>query len=267
MNHLHEKVIDNLWGREIQIFETRNAEGQIIKTDSINTYKNHLWLTLATFGRLRAIDFLSIILFSVQHLSMRGLGTFEPNGNEEDESLIIESWASEIKKAVSLDEIQAIDPITLLRLSTLPKNWDWRLSIEEADKFLVKRQMKKTCGEVIEFLLSGSKSNIELIAETMNPSLISENISDGNYLNINTTQQKKIANWHEEARKIADEVDIKNLRQNTNPSLHIIGDDVSKIMKEKGIADVSGSTVKREALQGDRWTRPRYKKDSGGLGV
>ena len=73
-------------------------------------------------------------------------------------------------------------------------------------------------------------------------------------------------NWHEAARKIADEVDIKNSRLNTNPSLSDIGDDVSKIMKEKGISNVSGSTVKREALQGDRWTRPRNIKDSGGAG-
>lgn len=78
----------------------------------------------------------------------------------------------------------------------------------------------------------------------------------------------KKANWHDDARAIADELHLRDLAAGAHCALAPMGDRVAKIMRERGIegpqGPVSGATVKREALQGGKWKRPTTQTTTGG---
>ncbi len=80
----------------------------------------------------------------------------------------------------------------------------------------------------------------------------------------------KKANWHDDARAIADELHLRDLAAGAHCALAPMGDRVAKIMRERGIegpqGPVSGATVKREALQSGKWKRPTPQKTTGGNG-
>lgn len=76
--------------------------------------------------------------------------------------------------------------------------------------------------------------------------------------------------WTEKARAIANELDMRDLHAGAYTSVTEMGDRVAAEMHMHGIngprGPVSGATVKREALQGSKWIRPRNKKQAGETG-
>ena len=83
----------------------------------------------------------------------------------------------------------------------------------------------------------------------------------------------KTANWHDAARAIADELELTDKAPGRDPvhsSVTDMADRVAVKMRERGIegplGPVSGATVKREALQGGRWKRPKPQATTGGNG-
>ncbi|MDV2116474.1 hypothetical protein [Alcaligenes faecalis] len=83
-------------------------------------------------------------------------------------------------------------------------------------------------------------------------------------------KQENPADWKEQARAIADELDTRDAKGGTYSSLTDMADRVAAEMRKRGVngqrGPVSGATVKREALQGGLWTRPRDKKEAGEKG-
>ncbi len=73
------------------------------------------------------------------------------------------------------------------------------------------------------------------------------------------------SSWQDKARTIADEIDGEDAATTGDPwsSLTDMADRVAEKMRERGIhgphGPLSGSTIKREALQGGRWHRERKK--------
>lgn len=68
--------------------------------------------------------------------------------------------------------------------------------------------------------------------------------------------------WRDIARTIADELDTRDEKAGASGSITDIAERVAKEMRARKIngpqgMPLSGATVKREALQGGRWTRPR----------
>jgi hypothetical protein len=90
------------------------------------------------------------------------------------------------------------------------------------------------------------------------------------------TKQAKPNNskhWHDKAREIADDIDRRDESQGGQDSLIGIADRVAKKFREMSIqgshGPLTGSTIKRDALQGGKWVRPRDKKlaeETGGTG-
>lgn len=76
--------------------------------------------------------------------------------------------------------------------------------------------------------------------------------------------------WQDEARAIADELDTRDAQLCTHDSLTNLADRVAAEMRERNIkgprGPVTGSTIRREALQGGLWARPRDREKPGGAG-
>ena len=84
---------------------------------------------------------------------------------------------------------------------------------------------------------------------------------------------KKLTDWTVEARAIADEYYEKDMKAGVQDSLMGYSERVAKEMRNRDINGQRGlltpNTVKREALQSDKWWQPRLKKrrsESGGAG-
>lgn len=76
--------------------------------------------------------------------------------------------------------------------------------------------------------------------------------------------------WQDKARAIADELDQKDAAVGAHDSVTSMGNRVAAEMRKRQIygpnGPLSGSTVKREALQGGLWVRPRDKESAGETG-
>lgn len=108
---------------------------------------------------MTGIECLAMILFEVD----------ESLFNPEPARRIVESWATELRKAVSAGEIQACDPVTLLALETLPDSWKWNLSMADADKLIAARGMEWRFGEAALHLFNECKQAIDIPACTRIP--------------------------------------------------------------------------------------------------
>ena len=149
MNDLFEKVLHHIEGSETEVRNWQTLDG--IKPVTVTTYGPDRWIeSVHENGRLMAVDCLAMILFCVRD-------TFNP----EHERRIVESWAVELRKAVSTGEIQARDPVTLLALESLPDGWEWLLSMADADKFIAARGMEWRFGEFALHLFNECEQAIE----------------------------------------------------------------------------------------------------------
>jgi len=76
--------------------------------------------------------------------------------------------------------------------------------------------------------------------------------------------------WQEQARAIADEIDARDQALGTHDSITSIAGRVAVEMRKRDIkgprGPLSGNTIKREALQGGLWARPRGRKTPGETG-
>ena len=146
MADLFEQVLHHLEGEENEIQNWKSETGE--RAYSVPSFGPDRWIERAALGRFMAIDVLAVILFCVRD-------TFDI----EKESRIVDGWAAELRKAASDGEIQARDPLTLLALGTLLTDWEWLISISDADKFVVARGMSWKCSEQVEYLLEQARQS------------------------------------------------------------------------------------------------------------
>lgn len=136
---LFNQVRHALEGEETEISIADSINGPV--RVEIKTFGPDRWIEKAQLGRIDAINFLAIILFAVRL-------TFDP----EAERRIVNEWAAELRAAAKSGEITPRNLISLLPIRELPDDWDWLVSLEDADAFVKNRGMSWTCTEVIAHL-------------------------------------------------------------------------------------------------------------------
>lgn len=150
MTDLFERVFHHIEGTETEIQNWHTLDG--IKTVEFHSFGPDRWIeSVHERGRMTGVECLAMILFEVD------VSFSDP----EPARRIVEAWAVELRKAVSAGEIQARDPVTLLKLETLPDGWEWLLSMADADKFIAARGMEWRFAEVALHLFNESKQAIE----------------------------------------------------------------------------------------------------------
>ena len=150
MTDLFERVFHHIEGTETEIQNWHTLDG--IKTVEFHSFGPDRWIeSVHERGRMTGIECLAMILFEVD------VSFSDP----EPARRIVEAWAVELRKAVSAGEIQARDPVTLLKLETLPDGWEWLLSMADADKFIAARGMEWRFGEVALHLFNEFEQAIE----------------------------------------------------------------------------------------------------------
>ena len=145
-------------GREMDLFETvlhaiegdekeRREEQSKYGTRVVfrHSFGPDRWIENAGLGRLNAIEALAIILFSVRN-------TF----NLDNERRIVEQWANELRAAAEARDITPRDPVTLLPLQSVPVDWHWLISVDDADSFVAARGMGWKCSELSLIHISSS---------------------------------------------------------------------------------------------------------------
>lgn len=145
MDDLFERVLHHIEGTEVQIQGCNTNDGD--RGFAIESFGPDRWIERAALGRVMAIDLLAIILFAIRDAF-----------DLQNERRIVEGWAAELRKAACSGETLARDPITLLKLETLPEGWEWLVSIEDADKFVATRGMGWACSERVAYLLESCRN-------------------------------------------------------------------------------------------------------------
>lgn len=150
MADLFEQVYYHMEGSETEIQNWETLDG--IKTVEFHSFGPDRWIeSVHERGRMTGIECLAIILFAVD------VSLCDP----EPARRIVESWAAELRKAINSGEIQARDPVTLLALETLPNEWEWLLSMADADRFIAARGMEWRFGEVVLHLFNQFEQAIQ----------------------------------------------------------------------------------------------------------
>lgn len=148
MDDLFELVLHAIEGNEKERLECHSTNGMRIAYR--HSFGPDRWIEEAALGRLRAINALAVILFSVRNAF-----------DLEDERRIVEKWATELRAAAEAREITPRDLVTLLPLQSVPDGWDWLISIADADSFVAARGMGWTCSERVDYLLEQSRRSGE----------------------------------------------------------------------------------------------------------
>ena len=150
MTDLFEQVFKHIEGNDETVTQSwQTVEGT--RPVEVPKYGPALWIEdVHQKHRMAAIDCLALILFVLDDFVAK-----------EQARRIVEGWAAELRKAVSTDEIQARDPITLLALERLPDGWEWVLSMADADKFIAARGMEWRFGEIVLHLFKQYEQHIQ----------------------------------------------------------------------------------------------------------
>lgn len=149
MVDLFERVLHHIEGDETETQNWQTLDG--IKTVEFHSFGPDRWIeNVHERGRMTGIDCLAMILFAV-----------DESFDKDQERRIVEGWAVELRKAVSVGEIQARDPVTLLALETLPEGFEWLLSMADADRFIAARGIEWRFGEVVLHLFNEFEQAIQ----------------------------------------------------------------------------------------------------------
>lgn len=150
MTDLFEQVLHHIEGSETEIQNWQTVDG--IKTIEFHSIGPDRWIeNVHERGRMTGTECLAMILFAVD----------ESLFNPEPARRIVESWAVELRKALTAGEIQARDPVTLLALETLPDGWEWLVSMADADKFIAARGMEWRFAEIALHLFKQCEQAID----------------------------------------------------------------------------------------------------------
>lgn len=247
MSDLFGRVIHHLEGEERFIQEWQTAKG--IKSIEAKSYGPDRWIErVHERGILSGLDCISLIAFALHEWPV------------EKRQLIVDAWATEVRKAAIEGEIQARDPLTFLALSALPDGWNWALSMSDADKFIAAREMTWTCSEIAAHLYretQGSRDRLRCPPELFN--------SDAASVRTTAPKQADAADdWKAQARKIADVIFERDTKQGCRDTLANYSKRVMEEMQKQGIKGPRGiitnpNTVQRDALQGRLWWSKKAK--------
>ena len=244
MTDLFEQVFKHIEGNDETVTQCwQTVEGT--RPVEVPKYGPALWIEdVHQKHRMAAIDCLALILFVLDDFVAK-----------EQARRIVEGWAAELRKAVSTDEIQARDPVTLLALETLPDGWEWLLSMADADKFIAARGMEWRFGEVALHLFRECEQAIQnrryppwartTPAQNTAPPAPGVAVSAAGGVEL----------WKEKARVRAFEIIKRDKEKDLYPSQDDIADEIAKQFRRDGLtgADgkpLSGATIKRHALKG-----------------
>ena len=108
------------------------------------------WLPSTKRGAIGAVPFLAVILWAVS----------DEDSEKKTDTQIVDAWARQMVDATarrvavlggrgSTRAVIPHDPVTFLELPTLPLDWNWLLSIDDADSFLESKGMGFSCSGVL----------------------------------------------------------------------------------------------------------------------
>jgi hypothetical protein len=84
----------------------------------------------------------------------------------------------------------------------------------------------------------------------------------------NTPTKQRNFSWHDHARAEADKLHLRDMKNGAYDSLTNLSQRVATALKEAGVmgprGPLSASTIMREALQSDRWKRPKLETGNPG---
>lgn len=146
MNDLAKLVIHRMEGTET-VWHRCFANGESFRVRE-DIFGSSQWIEEVTEGYIGAVNFLSVILFKMDHF-----WTYE------DRERFITDWANVLKANANGHVIFPLDCLTKLDYSGSLDEFDWCLSLEDADKLLLQTRMNWKLEEVLEHLLTESRND------------------------------------------------------------------------------------------------------------
>jgi hypothetical protein len=145
---LFNRVMHHYDGEESELTTVYIASKKSVVPARIKHHGPDKWIERAATGRIMVLDFLVVMLCALQ------------NWEDFDSwQVVVEQWAEELRKAAITGEVTPRNKDSLLKLDSVPEDWDWLISGEDADKFIATRGMKWTCTEVLQHLLNETRKS------------------------------------------------------------------------------------------------------------